>query len=250
MFGLAEPAEPEPEAVEARLEEWNDRELLGNEKEALGLYLTGHPFDAVRRDARFLVDGNLADIASEPPPETGGERNYAQPRREVTVAGLVMDIRKRGNRVTVVLDDDTGRLEVSLFSEAFQEFRHLLSKDEIIVVSGSLRFDDFMGGWQVNAKQVIHIDRVIETRARSMILKLSPNGQGQALLHRLHDVLLPYREGTCDVAVRYVGSDASARLNLGPEWSVRPSRELRDKLADLLGQNGVKLLYATDREMR
>jgi DNA polymerase-3 subunit alpha len=250
MFGLAEPAEPEEEAVEARLEEWSDRELLGNEKEALGLYLTGHPFDAVRRDARFLVDGNLADIASEPPPETGGERNYAQPRREVTVAGLVMDIRKRGNRVTVVLDDDTGRLEVSLFSEAFQEFRHLLSKDEIIVVSGGLRFDDFMGGWQVNAKQILHIDRVIETRARSMILNLAPNGQGQALLHRLHDVLLPYREGTCDVAVRYIGSDASARLNLGPEWSVRPSRELRDKLTELLGQNGVKLLYAHDREMR
>jgi DNA polymerase-3 subunit alpha len=250
MFGLAEPAEPEEETVEARLEEWNDRDLLGNEKEALGLYLTGHPFDAVRRDARFLVDGNLADIASEPPPETGGERNYAQPRREVTVAGLVMDIRKRGNRVTVVLDDDTGRLEVSLFSEAFQEFRHLLSKDEIIVVSGGLRFDDFMGGWQVNAKQILHIDRVIETRARSMILNLAPNGQGQALLHRLHDVLLPYREGTCDVAVRYIGSDASARLNLGPEWSVRPSRELRDKLTELLGQNGVRLLYAHDREMR
>jgi DNA polymerase-3 subunit alpha len=250
MFGLAEPVAAEEDVVEQRLEEWSERELLGNEKEALGLYLTGHPFDAVRRDARFLVDGNLADIASEPPPQTGGERNYAQPRREVTVAGLVMDVRKRGNRVTVVLDDDTGRLEVSLFSEAFQEFRHLLSKDEIIVVTGGLRFDDFMGGWQVNAKQVLHIDRVIESRAKSMILNLAPNGQGQALLHRLHDVLLPYRAGHCDVAVQYVGDDAAARLKLGPEWSVRPSRELRDKLAELLGRNGVQLLYAPDREMR
>lgn len=251
MFGLAEPVAQEQLPASPRLEEWTERELLVNEKEALGLYLTGHPFDAVRQDARYLVDGKLVDIASEPPPQTStGERNYRQPRREVTVAGLIMDIRKRGNRVTVVLDDDSGRLEVSLFAESFQEFRHLLTKDEIVVVSGALRFDDFMGAWQVNAKTVLPIDRVIESKARGMVLSLAPNGQGQNLLHRLHDVLLPYREGSCDVAVQYVGSDAAARLNLGPDWSVRPSRELRDKLTELLGQNSVRLLYAPGREMR
>jgi DNA polymerase-3 subunit alpha len=250
MFGLAEPAREE-EVVTATLEEWSERDRLVNEKEALGLYLTGHPFDAVRGDARFLVDGSLGDIASEPPPQTSsGERSYAQPRREVTVAGLIMDIRKRGNRVTVVLDDDSGRLEVSLFSESFQEFRHLLSKDEIVVVTGSLRYDDFIGGWQVNAREVRHIDRVIESAAKHMILSLTPNGQGPRLLHQLHDVLLPYREGSCDVAVQYVGSGAEARLNLGPEWTVRPSRELRDKLTDLLGRNSVRLLYAPAPEMR
>jgi DNA polymerase-3 subunit alpha len=160
-----------------------------------------------------------------------------------------MEVRKRGNRVTVVLDDDSGRIDVSLFSEAFQEFRHLLTKDEIVVVKGTLRYDDFVGGWQVNAKSVVHIDRVIELSARSMILNIAPNGQGQQLLNSLHDVLLPHREGNCDVAVQYVGSDAVARLSLGPEWTVRPSRELRDKLTDLLGQNSVRLLYAPGREM-
>jgi len=249
MFGLSLP-EVAREAFETiELAEWSQRELLLNEKEALGLYLTGHPFDAVRSDAQFFVDGTLADIGSEPPPASNGERNYAQARREVTVAGLIMDIRKRGNRFTVILDDDTGRLEVSLFSEAFQKFRHLLAKDEIIVINGSLRYDDFMGAWQVSAKNVLHIDRVIETRAQSMILNLSPNGQGRTLLTQLHDVLLPYREGSCDVAVQYTGSDAAARLSLGPEWNVRPSRELRDKLADLLGQNSIRFLYAPGREI-
>ncbi|MFT5501035.1 MAG: DNA polymerase-3 subunit alpha, partial [Woeseiaceae bacterium] len=250
MFGLAEADTEHAQDEQPALGEWSDNELLGNEKEALGLYLTGHPFDAVRADAGFLVDGKLSDIASEPAPQTGsGERNYAQARREITVAGLIMDVRKRGNRVTVVLDDDSGRLEVSLFSEAFQEFRHLLSKDEIVVVNGSLRYDDFVGGWQVNAKNVLHIDRVIEMKARSMILSVAPNGQGPQLLNRLHDVLLPYREGSCDVAVQYIGHDAAARLTLGPEWTVRPSRELRDKLSELLGQNNVRLLYAPGREM-
>jgi DNA polymerase-3 subunit alpha len=250
MFGLS----PAPVCAEAAAEvvelaEWSQRELLLNEKEALGLYLTGHPFDSVRADAQYFVDGTLADISSEPQPVSNGDRSYAQARRDVTVAGLILDIRKRGNRFTVVLDDNTGRMEVSLFSEAFQQFRHLLEKDEIVVISGSLRYDDFNGAWQINAKNILHIDRVIETRAKSMILNLSPNGAGKALLTQLHDVLLPFRKGNCDVAVQYTGNSAAARLSLGPEWSVRPSRELRDKLTDLLGQNSIRFLYTAGREL-
>ena len=250
MFGLSEPVERPVEQQRPTLAEWQERLLLSNEKEALGLYLTGHPFDAVRADARHLADGRLGTIIAEPPPQsTKGERNYAQRGREATVAGLIMDIRKRGNRVSVVLDDDTGRMEISLFSEAFQEFRHLLVKDEIVVVTGTLRYDDFIGSWTVNAKNVLHIDRVIESRAKTMLLSLAPNGQGNEMLTKLHDVLLPFREGSCDVAVRYIGDNAAARLTLGPEWAVRPSRELRDKLTELLGNNNVRLLYAPNREI-
>ena len=253
MFGI-EPAGPEtqghaPETV-VDLAEWPERVLLSNEKEALGLYLMGHPFDAVRADAMSFVDGKLADIVAEPAPQTSrGERNYAQASREVTVAGLVADIRKRGNRISVTLDDDTARMEVSVFSEAFQEFRHLLVKDEIVVISGGLRYDDFLASWTVNVKNVLHIDRVIESRAKAMVLSLAPNGQGETLLVKLHDLLLPYREGSCDVSVQYIGDTASARLNLGPEWSVRPSRELRDKLSELLGTRNVRMLYAPTREL-
>ncbi len=249
MFGLAEPCVETAEEPVAALAEWQERLLLSNEKEALGLYLTGHPFDAVRGDARKLSDGRLADIAAEPPPVSKGERNYAQSRREATVAGLIVDVRKRGNRVSVVLDDDTGRMEISLFSEAFQEFRHLLVKDEIVIVSGNLRYDDFIGGWTVNAKNVLHIDRVIESRAKTIVLRISPNGQGDRLLSRLYDVLLPFRKGNCDVTVRYVGDRAAVGMAFGPEWAVRPSRELRDKLTELLGSNNVRLLYAPDREL-
>ncbi len=239
--GPNEPMEPN---------EWPDHVLLSNEKEALGLYLAGHPFDAVRADAMFFVDGKLADLVAEPAPQNfKGERDYGQSRREVTVAGLVSEIRKRGNRVSVVLDDDSARMEANLFGEVFQEFRHLLVKDEIVVVSGPLRYDDFLGSWTVNVKNVLNIDGVIESRAKGIVLSLAPNGQGEQLLVKLNDVILQYRDVNCDVAVQYVVDTAAARLNLGPEWTVRPSRELRDKLTELLGTNNVRLLYAPGREI-
>lgn len=254
MFGLKidgrAPHAVAKDAAEQPVPEWSERDRLNYEKEALGLYLAGHPFDAVRADAMYFVDGRLADLIAEPAPQNSrGERDYSQARREVTVAGLVSELRKRGNRISVVLDDDTARMEVSLFNEAFQEFRHLLVKDEIVVISGPLRYDDFQGGWTVNCKNVLPIDSVIESRAKSLLLCIAPNGRGKPLLSKLHDVLLPYRNGGCDVAIQYVGDSAAARLSLGPEWSVRPSRELREKLAELLGTNNVRLLYAPGREI-
>jgi len=258
MFGLepgklqtkGQPVAAVVASAHAELAEWPDRTRLNNEKEALGLYLTGHPFDAVRADAMAFVDGRLGDLVAEPAPQgSRGERGFDASRRDITVAGLVVEVRKRGNRVSIVLDDDSGRMEVGLFSEAFAEFRHLLVKDEVVVISGPLRYDEFLGAWTVNVKNVVHIDRVIESRAKSMVLSLGSNGQGEALLVKLHDLLLPYREGNCDVSVQYVGDTASARLSLGPGWAVRPSRELRDKLTELLGSQNVRMLYAPNREI-
>ncbi|MFQ6003908.1 MAG: DNA polymerase III subunit alpha [Woeseia sp.] len=249
MFGIEQPEFETRRSPDGESAEWNDSERLRNEKESLGLYLTGHPFDAVRKDALYFADGGLREISSEPAPQSANGERARHAGRDITVAGLIMEVRKRGNRVTVILDDDTGRLEASFFMETYQEFRHLLTKDEIVVVNGTLRYDEFVSAWRLSASNVTHIDRLIENQAKSMILSLAPNGQGERLLIRLHDVLLPYREGNCDVAVQYTGRDAAARIDLGPEWTVRPSRELRDKLTDLLGRNSVRLLYAPGREM-
>ena len=72
MFGIAQEVLPADPVEQVQLVEWTSREFLANEKEALGLYLTGHPFDTVRQDARFLVDAKLAEISAEPAPQTNG----------------------------------------------------------------------------------------------------------------------------------------------------------------------------------
>ena len=41
----------------------------------------------------------------------------------MTVAGLVLEIRKRGGRTSFVLDDRSGRLEVTMFEDVYQQYR-------------------------------------------------------------------------------------------------------------------------------
>jgi hypothetical protein len=63
------------------------------------------------------------------------------------------------------------------------------------------------------------------------------------MLNRLAEVLTPFRPGPCPVTVEYVGSGARGALTLGPEWTVRASRELLEKLETLVGRGSVQVIY-------
>jgi len=70
------------------------------------------------------------------------------------------------------------------------------------------------------------------------------NGKNQKFVRLLHDTLTPFRPGSCGVVVHYHGPAAKAALTFPEDWSVRPTRELMEKLTQLVGQDGVRLIYA------
>jgi hypothetical protein len=45
--------------------------------------------------------------------------------------------------------------------------------------------------------------------------------------------------------VEYSGSGACGALTLGPDWTVRASRELLEKLEGLVGRGGVQVVYGS-----
>ncbi|MEM7763290.1 MAG: DNA polymerase III subunit alpha [Pseudomonadota bacterium] len=252
LFGMpGDSAEPVIAAEPVSVREWNEQDRLRAEKEALGLYLSGHPFASYRKIARKLTNGSLADINSiKPPPQAETGHGFAQPRRQATVAGLLFDIRKRGNRTTLTLDDDTGRVEVQLYAEVADSVRHLLVKDAIVVAAGALRWDSFMNGWSVTAKTLRDIDHVVEERATSMAVEVTkPEDDASAtlLVRQLQDLLRPYRGGGCDIEIRYRIDDQIARVALGELWRIRVTRSLMDDLARLVGRRNIHLGFAVER---
>jgi len=242
LFGLHDPT-PETTAVFETevLPEWSRRVRLEGERETLGLYLTGHPFDEFEEEVRPIVSGRIADVTGDRPPPAGGE-GFRFQGKPVTVAGMVFDVSKRGGRVTFTLDDRSGRLEASMFEEAWQQYRALIAKDAILVVDGMLRFDEYSESWRLNAKRVTPIDQAREQYARRLLLHW-PQGAGRRFVKALEEALRPFKGGKCTVAIRYQGSGARADLVLADEWRVRPTRELTEKLAQLCGHDGVRLVY-------
>jgi len=238
LFGTA--AASAPPSLGAEIRELTARDRLAGERESLGLYLTGHPFDEYREHCRYFTHGSLASLAQVAKP-TGNR--FSAPRRIVTVAGLVVDIRRRGNRLTVYLDDDTEQMEVTFFEDSAARFRHLLAKDGVLVVKGTLRFDDFIEGWRLTAQEVCPVDEAIENHAKRIIIHWGKALPGEEFVAGLKQTLRPYIDGNCDVCIEYQGSAAKATVTLGEGWLVKPTRELRDQLNVMLGDGGVSIHY-------
>ncbi|HTC50303.1 MAG TPA: DNA polymerase III subunit alpha [Steroidobacteraceae bacterium] len=245
MFGLS--AVPEP-AAQARaalrtVADFSEAVRLQGERETLGLYLTGHPIDRFEADLPRFAAQRIGELISERPASSGeGERGFSRGRL-VTVAGLIDEIRKRGQRISVILDDRTGRIEVTLFEEVFQRHRELIVKDAIVLVEGHFRFDEFGDAWRIAARKLTDLNAVREQQARRLVLKLPQRSDRNAMLTRLAEVLTPWRNGPCQVTVQYWSAQASGALDLGPEWNVRPGRELLEHLEELVGREGMRVLY-------
>ncbi len=242
LFGLSA-------AEDSIVPDWSEAQRLAGERETLGLFLSGHPITPYEPDLKFLVSARLVDIGGPKPTAPPGDRAWSQ-GKPATVAGLVLEIRRRPNRVTLILDDRSARLEVSLFEETFQQYRDIIVKDAILIVEGTLRFDDFIEAWRLQAKSVMDIDRARERFARRLWLRWPDEFDGPQGISRFEELLKPYLKGPCAVSVVVSRAEYSGRLNLGEGWSVRASRDLLDKLSALVGRDGWYLVYGPRNDIR
>ena len=250
LFGLGAPAssgEPQPaqQAGEiAPVAEWSEAVRLSGERETLGLYLTGHPINRFEADLPRFATARIGDLlsAEKPAASPDGERSFSR-GRPVTVAGLVDAVNKRGQRTSVVLDDRTGRIEATLFDEVFQRHRDLIVKDALLLVEGHVRFDEFSDSWRIAVKKITDMNLLREQQARRLVLKLPVHSDPRQLLRQLSELLTPWRNGPCQVTVQVPTPTATGALDLGPDWKVRPSKELQESLESLVGRDGLRVLY-------
>jgi DNA polymerase-3 subunit alpha len=227
------------EHVLTPVREWSKRERLEGERESLGLYLTGHPFDDFAEHCKYFTNGAIAKVLQ-------GLPSSALPyhvRKEAILAGVVVDVRRRGNRVSIILDDDTERIEVTMFDEVFAQAKRVVAKHAVLIAEGQLRYDDFINGWRLTAKRIRSADDAIEEYARRLTIRWPSDATGPEFVRELQRILKPFTRGRCEVSLEYRRNGAEASLTLGEAWSVRVTRELRDQLTRLLGDDRYLIHY-------
>ncbi len=236
MFGVLTEEIDDVKKAFANVPHWPDKVWLEGERETLGLYLTGHPINQYSSELRRYTSGRLCDL-------------HPTSRDTVTTAaGLVIAARsmvtKRGNKMGIfTLDDRSGRLDVTLFSEALEKYEEFMQKDRILVVSGQVSFDDFSGGLKMSARELLDINDARERFARAIRISLDEQRIDDRFFPRLCEILEPARAGVCPVQVNYRRPGSRVRLTLGTEWRVTPTDQLIDDLRVLLGRERVELVF-------
>jgi DNA polymerase-3 subunit alpha len=225
----------ETQVVELKaMPEWPEKERLEGEKDTLGLYLTGHPITQYEKELERIVSSRLANVQAS--------------RDELTVAGLVVALQTRntksGERMGfMTLDDRSGRIEVAAFKDTYKQFQHLIAKDRLLVIKGSVREDDYSGGLRLQASQIYDIDEARENYARQLLIRVDAKRAGNGFLDALEQTLTPFRDGRCPVTLDYARTDSSARISLGESWHIHPTDELLHRLRELAGEDKVEVIY-------
>jgi DNA polymerase-3 subunit alpha len=171
--GINAPALPE-------IGEWEGKQFLAFEKEALGFYLSGHPLTRYEEVLDKFTNANAISIKEL---KDGGV---------IRIGGLVRSIKniktKKGELMAfVTIEDMHGAVEVIVFSRVFSDVRDLLVEDRPVLVQGQVQKDE--KSVKILADMVISIDKAEETWAASVHFNLELSRTDREGLENLHAIL-------------------------------------------------------------
>jgi DNA polymerase III subunit alpha len=213
---------------------WGERERLLNEKQALGFFLSGHPFNEYAGELASFVKRRLDRLAAQ--------------RDPTLMAGVVISTRtqmtRRGKMCIVLLDDATKQIEVSVFNELWEAERAKIREDELLLVEGKVQNDDYTGGLRITADRLLTLGEARSRFARVLRLSLAGADRGDDA-RKLQAMLMPHRRdgGGCPVRLVYGNGEAQAEIALPDAWRVCLEEELLASLTGWLGKDNVKVIY-------
>ena len=234
-------ATPLPE-IELQEVEIPLKEKLAWERELLGLYLSEHPF---QQAAQQLASSTTALC---------GQIDFEMARQAVTVAGLVTSVRQGFTKskrpfVNATLEDLVGSIDVTCWADLYQRTEGLWVEGSILLIQGKVRARQ--EGVQIVCEQVRQYQpRETESvpdvpspsregRLRITVAQTDNEKEDLALLHQIVDIVKRY-PGDERVLLAIAGSGARVDLEM-PDLSTGYCRELHGQLAELVGEDAIKL---------
>lgn len=233
LFGEVVPSagNGDPYRDHRRARSWTLRDILAGEKESLGSFLSGHPMDEFQQELRKFSPRTIREL-------TAGSKQW--------VAGLIVDVRlvktQRGTMAVLQLDDGTGQIEATAYSEVYEQNRDLLVKDQIVLADGRLQMDDFRGQLSLRAKSFTTLEAARSSRVRELKLGLNSEAIARGVSAELKRAFSAH-VGDCPIVVEYKQPAGSAMVRFGDRYRIRPTDTLLDQLKELVGHDSVELVY-------
>ena len=153
MFALMGEIETDDKVEEysyIEIEKENIKELLSNEKDMLGIYVSGHPLEEYRASIEANVTINSLTISEYDENKSMEEKSYdVYDGKQVRYAGIIVSkkiLNTKSNKLMafITIEDLYGTVEAVVFPNIYMNYSNILQNDNIVMVSGklSVREDD------------------------------------------------------------------------------------------------------------
>lgn len=223
-----------PEVQMPECEPWSNFEQLRNEKEVTGFYMSGHPLDDYRLEIEAFCKNTIADIREENIKRMLGH--------QVSVAGIVTSSTERTTKNNTlfgifVMEDHNDSVQLSMFSDDYMKFRHLLVQGMSLIVTGSVqkRFRD-SDQIELKVSNVSLLAESIDKLTKSVTITLDAFEVNDEMVARLKDAVSASR-GNTPLYVNVVNETSRISVKM-------PSRlriQARQLVAMLKNKEGIRL---------
>ena len=215
--------------------EYSKEELLGYEKEVLGIYLSGHPMEEYMAKWKKNVTASAGDFLLDE--ETGETK--AKDNEKVIVGGMISEktvkyTRNNQAMAFITIEDITGTVEVIIFPKIYERFSAFLNEDAKVFVTGRAQIDDERDG-KIICDRIIPFEDVQKELWLQFHTKEEYDQKEAELFELLHD-----SDGSDEVVI-YVANPKLLK-RLGKNRTIRINTELVNKLTKFLGENNVKVV--------
>lgn len=222
---------------------------LAKEKEVMGVYVSGHPFDKYKN--AFPECTFSCALLEDYVEDEDGVRTYNSVKdgMHITMAGIIGSVRRTTTKRTgatmafVSVEDSYGTMECVCFPNNFEKCKSFIANDKIVKISGKLEIDDEKGVSCI-------LDDIVEVKTQSEQTEAAaPDVSAQpaheatvwvnatALSDELFDELLNTLDNyPGDVACKILRGKQKFRLPNGVHYC----KALLAELYSLLEQNDIK----------
>ena len=227
--------------------EWDEKELLFKEKEALGFYITSHPLKKFEKE---LINTNIKNI---------DELNELPDKSEVNLAGVInapkIKKTKRGDKEYAIfnIEDLYGFVEVIVFNDLLIKIKHLLSKDDPIFLYGIMEKDDYDddeentsrgGKIKIIAKDIKKLGNHILSTKKTLYIELFEEAVSFDILQELKTIVVG-RPGDCELYFRVALTNGGYEtIRAGDRFSIQPSADLLTEIKKCAGEASYSVEFA------
>jgi DNA polymerase III subunit alpha len=235
LFGDSLFADSEQQSsVFKEIDEWEEQKRLAYEKDTLGLFLSGHPIDQFLDELKQITTHRISELNPEK-------------KHNVVICGLLISNRvmttKKGKKMAILtLDDRSGRQEVPLFSEMFEQYKELLKIDTILILAGELSIDRYSDRSRINIEAIYDIEGARNRYAKRIELNFSDKMMATDFQDSFSNLIQPYQDNeACKILINYQNQQAECKVILGDKYKIKLTKGCLDNLTNYC--EDVKIIY-------
>ena len=169
-------------------DEWPRKQMLGYEREMLGLYVSAHPLDGTERILRKHAPRAIAQIIDDAPKEG-----------EIVLAGMISSVDRRVNKkgepwAIVVVEDLDASMEVLFFPKSYALMYEDLVADSAVAIKGRVNWREER--MSVFAAGVVSLDISNLDTSPPLVLKADALKLDHAVVGELKSALVAHAGDT------------------------------------------------------